>query len=43
MTIILESLTNLLRGAAAVTLLLFSVPLVRAMLATIREREGVDE
>lgn len=40
MAILLETLTDLVRGLALATLLLLAVPLVRAMLATIREREG---
>lgn len=40
MNIIMATLTDILRGLAVATLLLLAVPLVRAMLATIRESEG---
>ena len=40
MSIILESLTDLLRGLALASLIFLAIPLVVAMLTTIREREG---
>lgn len=39
MAIIFATLTDIIRGLAFVSLLLIAVPLVRAMLATIREED----
>lgn len=40
MSILFETLTDIIRGLAFAGLLFLTIPLVRAMLATIREREG---
>lgn len=40
MAILFETLTDIIRGLAVASLLILTIPLVRAMLATIRESEG---
>lgn len=40
MSILFETLTDIIRGLAFAGLLFLAIPLVRAMLATIRENEG---
>ena len=40
MAILLETLTDIIRGLAFAGLLFLTIPLVVAMVATIREKEG---
>mgnify|MGYP006278820909 CR=1 FL=1 len=40
MNLIMQTLTDLIRGVAIVTLILFTPSLVNAMIQTVKEKEG---